>query len=92
MQPPIDHNQTAATFGDAMRTIWDGPGRVYDVWHDARKVMRAIGGKYLYPARCDGYTGGAYQLPNDDVVLICNGGGLVRPVKRQQRSLAKARA
>ena len=82
----ISPNQTAATFGPAMQTIWDGPGRTYDVWHDARKVLFAIGGKRLYPARCDGYTGGAYMLPNGDVVLICNNGGLVRPVKRHKRN------
>lgn len=73
---------------DLMMEIWDAdPHRLYEAWHNARKVMRAIGATQVgNPNGADEERWIGYRLPAGGRVFVMQGGqGIRLPVWRTLR-------
>lgn len=72
---------TARDFCAGMEGIWgDDPHKQYADWHNAVKVLDAIGASRLGVRYLDGELGASYRLPTGEIVLAAAHGGLVRPL------------
>lgn len=81
LAPHIPSPCTAKSVIELMENIWDGPlhQTLYDDWHDADKVLTAIGAKW-YSRGAKGYY---YSLPNGEKIKTFDSGAAISLVRRK---------